>query len=254
MSPLLRLIIAAIHLLSLALGVSANLARYLALRDPTDPERRKLLFAADNVAGIVSITWIGSGLWRAFGGLEKGTDYYLASSWFQVKLGLIGVALCLEIWPMVTFIRWRYAEKRGEPIDARRAPLFRKLIVGEMVATAGALVCASAMAQGFGAKIGGEGYQAVQSIVRARCVACHSTALSTASLDLSRDPRTALVGRRSSQWPELTLVVAGAPEASLLIHKVRGDGVRGSSMPPGGKLPEDELRLLEAWVRSGALP
>lgn len=251
---MLRLVVAAVHLLSLAVGVAANLVRYLALRDVGDPEKRRLLFTADNVAGVVSITWIGSGLWRAFGGLEKGSDYYLSNPFFHAKLGFIGVALALEIWPMVAFIRWRYAERRGEAIDASRAPLFRRLLLGEMIVTALALVCASAMAQGFGARAGGEGYAAVQTIVRTRCVSCHGERTRTAGLDLERDPRGALREKRSSQWPELLLVTPGDPDASLLVQKLRGTQAHGASMPLGSRLPEPELGVVEAWVKAGAGP
>lgn len=251
---MLRVSVAAVHFLSLAIGVSANLVRYHALRDPTDAERLRKLFAADNVSGLVAITWIGSGVWRAFGGLEKGTDYYLGNSFFHAKLGLIGLAFAFEIWPMVAFIRWRSADRRGETIDARRAPLFRKLIVGEMIATALAIVCASAMAQGLGARTTGQGYERVQGIFRARCAACHDAQVRTAGLDLKTDARGALVGVRSTQWPELALVVPAEPGRSLLVQKLRGAQAHGASMPPAGRIPDAELAAIEAWVKAGALP
>ncbi len=250
---MLRVVVAAVHFLSLAIGVAANLARYHALSDPTDPARRRQLFTADNVSGLVAITWIGSGVWRAFGGLEKGTGYYLGNPVFHAKLGLIGLAFAFEMWPMVAFIRWRYAERRGDAIDARRAPLFRRLIVGEMIATALAIVCASAMAQGVGARTAGEGYPGVQAIVRARCVSCHGPGLKTAGLDLATDARGALLGARSTQWPELTLVTPGDPARSLLVHKLKGtQQPHGSSMPPTGRLPDAEIAAIERWISGGA--
>lgn len=249
---MLRWVLAAVHLLSLAVGVGSNVVRYLALRNPSDPEQHKLLLTADNVGGIVSITWIGSGLWRAFGGLEKGSDYYLSNPFFQAKLGLIGVALLFEIWPMVVFIQWRYAARRGEALDLRRVPLFRKLILGEMVLTVLAIFCASAAAQGLGSRPSGEGYAAVKGVFLARCVSCHGEQTRTAGLSLERDARGSLVERRSSQWPELALVAPGAPDASLLIQKLRGTQQHGTSMPPAGRLPDAELAVVEAWVKGGA--
>jgi putative membrane protein len=35
------------------------------------------VFTADSFWGIAALLWIVTGLWRAFGGLEKGSDYYL---------------------------------------------------------------------------------------------------------------------------------------------------------------------------------
>jgi putative membrane protein len=251
---MLRLVVAAVHFLSLAIGIGTNVARYFALEDPNDPKKRRALFAADNLSGVIAITWIGSGLWRAFGGLEKGTDYYLGNPFFHAKLGLIGLVFAFELWPMVTFIRWRYAERRGETFDTRRVPLLRKLIVAELVGTALVIVCASAMAQGFGARSRGEGYGRVKSVMLARCVSCHGPATRTAGLDLQSEPRAALLHRPSSQWPEAKLVVAGDPDRSLLVQKLRGKQTHGGAMPPAGPLPGAEIEAVEAWVKAGAPP
>jgi putative membrane protein len=64
--------------------------------------------------------WISTGLLRAFGGLEKGTQFYLNSQLFWVKMGLLAVILLLEIWPMTTFIRWRIGQGRGAAPDTSR--------------------------------------------------------------------------------------------------------------------------------------
>ena len=65
------------------------------------------MLAADNVWGIAALIWLGTGLMRAFGGLEKGTAYYLASPAFALKMALFLGILVLEAWPMFTLIRWR---------------------------------------------------------------------------------------------------------------------------------------------------
>jgi hypothetical protein len=44
-------------------------------------------------------------------------------------------------------------------------------------------------------------------------------------------------------------VVPGKPEESLLIEAVRYESLE---MPPAGKLPDSDIRLLESWVKSGA--
>jgi len=71
--------------------------------------------------------WIVTGLLRAFGGLEKGAPFYLNSRLFWTKLGLFGLVFVLEIWPMMTFIRWRRQLGRGQRPDTSRAALFSRL-------------------------------------------------------------------------------------------------------------------------------
>ncbi len=135
----------AVHVLALGVGLGAIYARYRALAAPVNVAA---VLRADNFWGLAALMWIGSGLARAFGGLEKGTAWYLHNNLFQLKMGLYVAAAVLELWPMYVFILWRVAEKRGQPIDIRHAPRLR-LISG----IEAALVCAmpfvaAAMARG----------------------------------------------------------------------------------------------------------
>ena len=114
-------IVSALHLLALALGLPSVYLRGRALKGPLDADGLRRLFAADSVWGIAALLWIVTGLLRAFGGLEKGTQFYLTSPLFWVKMTLFVLILLLEIWPMVTFIRWRVALRRGGQPDTTRA-------------------------------------------------------------------------------------------------------------------------------------
>jgi len=81
---------------------------------------------ADNWWGFAAIVVMGSGLARAFGGLEKGTAFYLASSAFQLKMALIGGVLLLELWPMFVLMRHRIIKGRGgDPGDLNWTGLYR---------------------------------------------------------------------------------------------------------------------------------
>lgn len=82
---MIRWSIAALHLIALGIGLGALWARGRALRGPLDAARLKRVFYADNWWGVAALLWIATGLLRAFGGLEKGTDYYLHNTWFLVK-------------------------------------------------------------------------------------------------------------------------------------------------------------------------
>ncbi len=146
-------LVSALHLLALALGLPGVFLRGRALRGlrgPLDGAGLGRLFAADTAWGIAAFLWIGSGLLRAFGGLEKGSEFYLSSPLFLVKMGLLGTILLLEVWPMATFIRWRVQRARGgTPNTAAACRLYvvNQLQVGLVVAM---VFTASFMARGVG--------------------------------------------------------------------------------------------------------
>lgn len=142
-------VVSALHVLALAVGLPAVFLRGRALRSPLDAEGLRRLFAADNVWGVAALLWIGTGLARAFGGLEKGTQFYLGSRLFWVKLGLFAAILALELWPMTAFIRWRMRRGRGLAPDTSRARLFHALNHAEMALVVVIVFVASFMARGF---------------------------------------------------------------------------------------------------------
>jgi putative membrane protein len=113
----IAILLAGLHYLALGLGLGGVFmrGRYLrALRAlPSDRSRLAPLFAADNVWGAAAALWIATGLARLFGGVEKQTDFYLHNGMFWVKMGLFAGVFALEVWPMITFLRWRMAHKRG---------------------------------------------------------------------------------------------------------------------------------------------
>ena len=85
--------LAAIHLLAVALGFWAVLTRGTAFRRLADGagEVRSVLMA-DNIWGISAVVLLISGGMRAFGGYEKGTDYYLHQPLFHLKMTLFVIA------------------------------------------------------------------------------------------------------------------------------------------------------------------
>src|SRR5262245_66381956 len=92
-------IVSALHLLALAIGLPGVFLRGRALAGPLDGPGLRRLFIADTWWGVAALVWIATGLARAFAGLEKGTQFYLASSLFWVKMALlasiIASAICL---------------------------------------------------------------------------------------------------------------------------------------------------------------
>jgi hypothetical protein len=50
-----------------------------------------------------------------------------------------------------------------------------------------------------------------------------------------------------------SFLVPGQPERSLLLTKIEGAHAHVKAMPPvGERLTQDEVRILERWIRQGA--
>ncbi len=143
-------IVSALHVLALALGLPGVYLRGRALKGPLDRDGLRRLLAADTVWGIAAGLWIATGLLRAFGGLEKGSQFYLQSPLFWTKMALFATVIILEIWPMVTFIGWRGALRRGETPDTSRARALYLVNHVEMGLVVLIVFVASFMARGFG--------------------------------------------------------------------------------------------------------
>jgi putative membrane protein len=151
---MLRLTLATLHLLALALGLGAVFARSGALLvRPLTRHDLKRAFRADGLWGAAALLWLVTGLWRLIAGTEKHAGYYFDNTAFMTKLGLFGAIFVLELYPMVTLIRWRRAASRNgddwlppEPTARRIAGIghMEALLVIIMVALA------TAMARGYG--------------------------------------------------------------------------------------------------------
>jgi putative membrane protein len=151
---MLRIVLAALHLLALAIGLAAVLARGTALREPASAATLRRAIRADTEWGIAAALWIGTGLWRYLGAVEKATAYYNSNTWFLTKLGLLAVILALELWPMLTLIRWRRALARGGAPEAVAVPAAARRIATishvQALLVVLMVVAAVAMARGLG--------------------------------------------------------------------------------------------------------
>jgi putative membrane protein len=117
----LRVVLAYLHLLTLGIGFYSIWTRANALKKLTDKGGLPEVFRADNFWGLAAGLWIATGLWRAFGGLEKGTDYYVHNAAFLIKMSLFLLVFAIELKPMIILIRWRTKNKKGEAIDFSQA-------------------------------------------------------------------------------------------------------------------------------------
>jgi putative membrane protein len=143
-------VVSALHVLALALGLPSVYLRGRALKGRLDREGMRQLFAADTVWGIAAALWVVTGLLRAFAGLEKGSQFYLASPLFWIKMALFVVVLLLETSPVATFMRWRMQLRRGQTPDTSRARALYIVNHVEMALVVLMVFVASFMARGFG--------------------------------------------------------------------------------------------------------
>jgi putative membrane protein len=147
-------LVAAVHLLALGVGLGAVWARGRALLGVLDATGLRRVFAADTWWGIAAGLWIATGLARAFAGLEKGTEYYLHSHAFWIKMILLGLVLALEVSPMLALIRWRIQFQRGEQPDTARSRRLAQISFVQAGLIVFMVFAATALARGYGGRIG----------------------------------------------------------------------------------------------------
>ena len=153
---MLRIALAGFHLIALGLGLGAVLGRGTALREVLAPGSLRRAFRADALWGISFGLWLVTGLWRLFGETEKSVGYYMTNHTFFMKMGFLVIILALEIWPMITLIRWRAALGKGAAPEtvADVAAARRIATICHIQATLVVLMvfAAAAMARGYGAR------------------------------------------------------------------------------------------------------
>ncbi len=229
----LSALVSSAHLLCLAVGLCCLVLRERALRDTLDDAGIKRVLTIDNVSGVVAIVWMGTGLWRAFGGLEKGSAYYLHNAMFWAKMGALTLAWGFETPSMMTFIRWRTRIAAGLAPDtsnvARLMPLHRWEIVC-MVLT---VVFASLMARGVGTMSASPSPASARgaAVYQAQCSTCHQP-----------DGR-GLNGRLAANFVDDTSRLA-KPDDVLLRSIARGVPNTAMTGFDGRLSPEDQRAVL----------
>lgn len=146
----LRWMLAALHLVALGIGLGAVWARGRALSGSPDRAAISRALSADGWWGFAALLWLVTGLWRLLRASEKPTAYYIANHMFWAKMGLFGVILLLELWPMLSLIGWRRRMRRGRVPNIDRAGAFARISFIQAALIVGMIVAATGMARGYG--------------------------------------------------------------------------------------------------------
>ena len=141
--------VAVAHLLGLGIGLGSVFARSRALRDTLDAAGLRRVFAADTWWGVAAAIWLLTGLWRAFGGLEKPSAYYLFHPLFHAKIGLFVLIVLLELGPMRALINWRATVRRGQLPDTRKAGTYATIGIVQAVLVIVVVACAVGLARNY---------------------------------------------------------------------------------------------------------
>src|SRR5438067_1518436 len=86
---------------------------------------------------------------------------------------------------------------------------------------------------------------AVRPLLASKCYSCH-TDMKSGGLQLDSREHI-LTGGKSGP-----AIISGDPDGSLLIQAIRQTHPR-LKMPPGGKLKDDQIDAVAAWVKAGAV-
>lgn len=239
--------LAALHLLSLVAGVAVLVLRAKALAAVERPEQLKTVFLWDNLYALVALFWIGSGAFRAFGGFEKGTDYYLGSHVFWTKMAFLLLLVAAESVPLVAFVKARIRLGRGEAVTLHNKALLIRLHWVQLVAIFGMVLMAVLMARGVGAKSSAsaaEGAAAArgatlaqgEAVYRVRCVVCHQADGRGVEGKLAAD----FVGDRTRL----------AKSDQALAHSIENGIPKTAMIGFGNQLSPQEIHAVIAYLRA----
>jgi putative membrane protein len=145
----LRWVLAAVHLIGLGISFGAIWGRAAAFRNIAQAGGVPRVLRADNWWGVSALVLLATGLPRLFGSTEKATAYYLQNDLFWAKMGVFALVLLLELWPMITLIRWRLRLAAQESIDTSDAPRFATISYLQALLLVLLTFLATGMARGY---------------------------------------------------------------------------------------------------------
>ncbi len=137
------------HVAAFAL-VSMLILQIVLMRESLTLAIARKIQLADIVLGLSAGIVLVIGVIRVFY-FEKGSNYYIHSVPFIVKLVLFAVIACLSVYPTLEFLSWRKTTKRGiTPIvPYARVRTIKAILILELGAVTILVLCAELMARGY---------------------------------------------------------------------------------------------------------
>jgi len=128
---------------------AALVVEFVLIKDEITLRTAQRLLRIDAAFGISAGVVLVVGILRVIF-FEKGTDYYLHSLPFFVKISLFVILGLLSIYPTVKFMAWRPAVKQGQPpvVDAGTLRTLRRVLHIELAGVALLILMAAMMARG----------------------------------------------------------------------------------------------------------
>lgn len=148
---LVSALVAFLHFLA-AFGIFATLFyEWLNFgRTPSLVDARRLQ-RCDMVYGLLAGLVIIAGLLRVLY-FEKGSDFYLDSPFFHLKLGLFILVGLLSVYPTIVFLSWRKDVRAGHApvVSPAQYTVVRVMLALELALLLAVILCASLMSKGIG--------------------------------------------------------------------------------------------------------
>jgi putative membrane protein len=138
-----------LHHIAAFMLFAALVVEFVLIKDEITLRTAQRLLRIDAAFGISAGVVLVVGILRVIF-FEKGTDYYLHSLPFFVKISLFVILGLLSIYPTVKFMAWRPAVKQGQPpvVDAGTLRTLRRVLHIELAGVALLILMAAMMARG----------------------------------------------------------------------------------------------------------
>lgn len=103
---------------------AAIVVEFIAITDAFSAQTAARLLKTDAVVGMAAVLLLLVGILRVVL-FEKGTDYYLHSVPFMLKMTLFVLIALLSLYPTIKFMSWRGALRQGRTPDVDAGTLRR---------------------------------------------------------------------------------------------------------------------------------
>jgi putative membrane protein len=130
---------------------AAIVVEFVVIKDEFTIHTARRLLKTDAVVGMAAVAVLVVGILRVVF-FEKGTDYYLHSVPFMVKVSLFVLVALMSIFPTVQFMSWRAALKQGQRpvVDSVTLRKIRTVLHVELAGVVLLILMAALMARGIG--------------------------------------------------------------------------------------------------------